>query len=335
MEGRRRCRRGTCGWRVHASKGPLPQAWLLSRASKTTGGGGRGAGRLTRAPASRSDGEGGWADAFGRSRACFEEVIAALADPAGGRLTHAQMEEQLTALSRELVRTLDQDFLDLRAAREEHRDRLTGSDQVARGIVEQGHERTVATVFGEVTVTRMAYGRRGAANLYPADAVLNLPPVKQSLGLARAGGGRGAAGVLRSGGRGDHARHRRADRQAPAGATRGRRRSRCERVLRRAPARAQRQRCRAGDDLRRERRGHAPRGVARGHRRGGCGQPAEAGHPAVPGGKNGRKRMAELGCVYDRVPVPRTAADIIARSGKDPAWARPPRAARPRRPASG
>ena len=178
-------------------------------------------------------------------------------------------------------------------------------------------------------MTRMAYGRRGAANLYPADAVLNLPPVKQSLGLARVGGGRGAARVLRSGGRGDHARHRRADRQAPAGATRGRRRSRCERVLRRAPARAQRQRCRAGDDLRRERRGHAPRGVARGHRRGGCGQPAEAGHPAVPGGKNGRKRMAELGCVDDRVPVPRTAADIIARSGKDPAWARPPRAARP------
>ena len=89
------------------------------------------------------DAEGGGADAFGRSRACFEEVIATLADPAGARLTHAQMEEQLTALSRELVRTLHQDSLDLRAAREEHRGRITGSDQVTRGIVEQGHERTV------------------------------------------------------------------------------------------------------------------------------------------------------------------------------------------------
>jgi hypothetical protein len=37
-----------------------------------------------------------------------------------------------------------------------------------------------------------------------------------------------------------------------------------------------------------------------------------------PGEKNGRKRMAELGCVYDCAPVPRTAADIIARPGKSP-----------------
>ena len=91
------------------------------------------------------DEEGGGADAFGRSRACFEEVLATLADPAGARLTHAQMEDQLTALSRELMRTLHQDSLDLRAAREEHRGPITGSDQVTRGIVEQGHERTVAT----------------------------------------------------------------------------------------------------------------------------------------------------------------------------------------------
>ena len=53
-----------------------------------------------------------------------------------------------------------------------------------------------------------------------------------------------------------------------------------------------------------------------------------------PGEKNGRKRMAELGCVYDCVPVPRTAADIIARPGKDPG--RPGRPRPPRRlPASG
>jgi hypothetical protein len=51
-----------------------------------------------------------------------------LADPAGGRLTHAQMEDQLTELSRELVRLLHQDSLDLRAAREERREPVTGSD---------------------------------------------------------------------------------------------------------------------------------------------------------------------------------------------------------------
>ena len=47
------------------------------------------------------DAERGGTEAFGRSRACFEGLITTLADPEGGRLTHAQMEEQLTALSRE------------------------------------------------------------------------------------------------------------------------------------------------------------------------------------------------------------------------------------------
>ena len=37
-----------------------------------------------------------------------------------------------------------------------------------------------------------------------------------------------------------------------------------------------------------------------------------------PGEKNGRKRMAELGCVHDCEPAPRTAADIITRPGKSP-----------------
>ena len=66
------------------------------------------------------DEESGAAEAFGRSRACFEELITTLAGPQGGRLAHAQMEEQLTALSRELVRTLHQDSLDLRTVRAEN-----------------------------------------------------------------------------------------------------------------------------------------------------------------------------------------------------------------------
>jgi hypothetical protein len=69
--------------------------------------------------------------------------------------------------------------------REQRRGRVTGSDQVTRGIAEHGHDRGLARVFGEVTVTRMAYRRRGVPNLYPADAVLNLPAVKHSHGLAR------------------------------------------------------------------------------------------------------------------------------------------------------
>ena len=58
---------------------------------------------------SAGDWEGSRAEAFAPSRACFEELITTLADPEGGRLTHAQMEQQLTMLSRELVRTLHLD----------------------------------------------------------------------------------------------------------------------------------------------------------------------------------------------------------------------------------
>jgi hypothetical protein len=56
-------------------------------------------------------------------------LVTVLADP-GGRLTHAEMEAQLTALSRVLVRLRrHRDSLDLRAAREP----TTGSEQVRRG----------------------------------------------------------------------------------------------------------------------------------------------------------------------------------------------------------
>jgi hypothetical protein len=34
-----------------------------------------------------------------------------------------------------------------------------------------------------------------------------------------------------------------------------------------------------------------------------------------PGEKNGRKRMAELACVHDTAPAPRTSDDVIARPG--------------------
>ena len=128
---------------------------------------------------------GDGARAFDRSRACFESLVAVLADPQGGQLTHAQMEDQLIVLSRELLQVLHQDSLDLREVREERREPVTGSDEVRRGIVERGHDRGLASVFGKVTVTRMAYRRRSAENLYPADAVLNLPKEKHSHGLAR------------------------------------------------------------------------------------------------------------------------------------------------------
>jgi len=51
--------------------------------------------------------------------------------------------------------------------------------------VETGHRRRLTSVFGEVAVDRLAYRRRGHHNLHPADAVLNLPVERHSHGLRR------------------------------------------------------------------------------------------------------------------------------------------------------
>jgi hypothetical protein len=125
------------------------------------------------------------AGAFDRSRELFEQVVAGLADPGHGRLTHGELEEQLTARSRELMRSLLQDHLDLRACREQRREPVAGADGVERTRTEHGHQRGLATVFGPVTVTRLAYRAPAVANLYPADAVWNLPTGRHSHGLRR------------------------------------------------------------------------------------------------------------------------------------------------------
>jgi hypothetical protein len=122
---------------------------------------------------------------FERSRECFDQVVAVLDDPQTTRQTHGELEERLTVMSRELFGVLLQDHLDLRAAREQRRDDVAGVGQAPRTRVEAGHGRALASVFGQVQVRRLAYRAPGAPNLYPADAVLNLPVEKHSHGLRR------------------------------------------------------------------------------------------------------------------------------------------------------
>jgi hypothetical protein len=99
--------------------------------------------------------------------------------------THATLEDHLSERSRELMRQLYQDRLDLKALNEQRRSGIVGADQVPRTRVEHGHQRVLSTVFGEVTVTRNAYRAPKAVNLYPTDDVLNLPEGKHSDGLAK------------------------------------------------------------------------------------------------------------------------------------------------------
>jgi hypothetical protein len=124
-------------------------------------------------------------DGFTASRERFEQVVGFLGGSDAAGLTHAQLEDQLEARGRELLRQLFQDHLDLRAHREPRLDVVADAAGIPRGAVEAGHRRTLATVFGDVEVERLAYRRRGETNLHPADAALNLPAEKHSHGLRR------------------------------------------------------------------------------------------------------------------------------------------------------
>lgn len=122
---------------------------------------------------------------FAEAREFFAKTVRWLSGPQTAGLTHAELEEQLDTRGRELLRRLHQDHLDLRAAREQRHEKVTGADGITRTRVEAGHQRRLATVFGEVTVTRITYRAPGAANQHPADAELNLPHEKHSHGLRK------------------------------------------------------------------------------------------------------------------------------------------------------
>jgi hypothetical protein len=120
--------------------------------------------------------------AFAASRERFQEIQGWLDSAASSGLDHAGLEAQLDSRGRELLRQLLQDHLELRALRE-NRTEVRDPDGTRRTRTEAGHTRALATIFGEVTVTRLAYRGPGQPNLHPADAALNLPVEKHSHGL--------------------------------------------------------------------------------------------------------------------------------------------------------
>jgi hypothetical protein len=123
--------------------------------------------------------------AFTASQARFTTMVAWLGDEQDAGMTHAQVEERLHTDGLALLRQLFQDSLDLRASREPRLHEVVDVDGVERGTAEEGRERALATRFGQVIVARIAYRGRGLADLHPADAVLNLPAEKHSHGLRR------------------------------------------------------------------------------------------------------------------------------------------------------
>jgi hypothetical protein len=122
------------------------------------------------------------ASGFERSRRLFEVVVDFLEGEESKALSHGELEAHLDVEGREVLRQLFQDHLDLRAEREVRLE-VVDATEVAHRRVEDAHRRCLATIFGEVVVSRLAYRAPGRANLHPGDASLNLPVEKHSHGL--------------------------------------------------------------------------------------------------------------------------------------------------------
>jgi hypothetical protein len=250
-------------------------------------------------------------EAFTGAREQFAETEEWLAGEAAG-LQHADLEEQLEGRGRELLRRLFQGHLDLLAAGEERRGDVAGEDGVVRTRAERGRTRPLVTRFGQVSVSRIAYRSPGRANVHPLDAVLNLPEEKHSHGLRRLAAIEAARGSMEAAG---------AAITRAAGVTIGKRQ--VEELARRCAAHVE-------DFYAQRAAGSAPadwpliltfdgKGIVM---RPEALRPATAKAAAAaegklatrlsPGEKHGRKRMAELACVYDAAPVPRAAQDVIS-----------------------
>lgn len=251
------------------------------------------------------------ADAFAASRTCFEELLGWLHGTDAARLSHAELEEQLDNRGRELLRRLYQGQLELRALAEP-RVAVIDVDGVRHGNVETGHVRPLGTVFGTVEVTRLAYRHRGHANVYRADALLNLPAERHSHGIRKLAAVDAARGSF------DEAaqaiRRRTGEpigkRQVEALAARAAA-DVADFYATRTPAAV------AGTDLlviSADGKGIVMRPESL---RPGTAAKAAASSNKLQarlskGEKRNRKRMAEVGTVYDLTPVPRTATDVLA-----------------------
>lgn len=132
-------------------------------------------------------------DPFGRSWQRLQQIIGWLDAQEAAGLEHGQLECRLQSEGRELVRCLLQDHLDLRSVRERRLEAVADGEGTEHRAVARDHQRPLYSVFGEVSVNRLAYRARGQENLYVADGLLNLPGEHASHGVRRLAGIESAA----------------------------------------------------------------------------------------------------------------------------------------------
>jgi hypothetical protein len=114
----------------------------------------------------------------------FAELKAWLQSQPAQALTHGALEEELQNRGREIQRRLLQAHLDLRSSREEPQLGLAGADGAVR-THRRRRSRKLVSLFGVVTWRRLSYGQRSGTSLSPLDGELNLPMESYSHGLRR------------------------------------------------------------------------------------------------------------------------------------------------------
>lgn len=275
----------------------------------------RGGGKRRAGGSDRAFGTTESSEAFSASDAGYQGLVRFLRDQEAAGLTHEELEARLDVDGRELLRQLLQDHLDLRAQREARVDTVCDAEGVYRPAVEAGHARQLETIFGEVSITRLAYRAKGSENLYLQDAALNLPTERHSHGLRE----RCAIEATR----GSYEEAQAAVARA-TGVELGKRQ--VEELTRRVAEdvddfyeQAEREGAEETDALviSADAKGIVmrPDALRPATRKAATSATHKLTTRLSKGEKSNRKRMAELAVVYDCKPVPRTPADIFAREG--------------------
>jgi hypothetical protein len=114
----------------------------------------------------------------------LEAVISFLKSGEAERLTASELEGAIRERSWDLLRQLLQAHIESRGSGEAAAP-VVDADGVGRTATPREHQRTLTTIFGDVSVARLGYAAEGRKSLHPLDAELNLPAEQHSFGLRR------------------------------------------------------------------------------------------------------------------------------------------------------
>ena len=113
-------------------------------------------------------------------------LVGELAGAGAAATSFDEIEQLVMVRGRELLRKVMQHVMDACAAAEPRLAGVADAAGMPRPRAERGHARAMISQFGPVVIERMAYRAPGQPNLYPRDAVLNLPLRRYSWCLQRA-----------------------------------------------------------------------------------------------------------------------------------------------------